>query len=80
MDWNWLWAIGAAIAVWLVLQSMSRQQSRLTQTLRDHVERTQSAQRSAAEAVQKPAGGSGAAGGANPPDATPPQESSIEPS
>ena len=48
---NWLWLGGGLFAVWLIIQTMSRRQSRLTGTLRDHVEQTQAAQKAAIEAA-----------------------------
>ncbi|MCC9643671.1 hypothetical protein LOC71_15405 [Rhodopirellula sp. JC740] len=51
---NWLWVAGAAIAAWTVVGAMSRRQAHLTGLLRDHVSRTQDAQKAALEASQKP--------------------------
>ncbi len=37
----WLWIAGAAVASWIVVDAMNRRRVRLTQLLRDHVERVQ---------------------------------------
>jgi hypothetical protein len=36
---NWLWLVGGAVAVWLIVSAMGRRQTRLTQLLRDHVKK-----------------------------------------
>jgi hypothetical protein len=51
---NWLWVAGAAVAAWIVVSAMNRRQAHLTELLRDHVKRTQEAQRAAIEASKKP--------------------------
>lgn len=51
---NWLWVAGAAVAAWIVVGAMNRRQAHLTGLLRDHVSRTQEAQRAAIEASKKP--------------------------